>query len=74
MAKFEFSKDEMNDLIYAAREAEIRFKRARTEYRAGNPSYSQWHPEDLEYNIKHYKGMEQMLKDKYREAFGEYWD
>ena len=73
MAKFEFSKDEMNDLIYAAREAEIRFKRARTEFRKGNESYSSWDPEDLEYNINHYKEMEQMLKDKYREAFGEYW-
>jgi len=59
--QFEFSQDEMNDLIYAAREATIRFKRARTEFRSGNKVYSQWSEEDLAERVAHYSKLEEKL-------------
>ena len=73
MASFEFSKEEMYDMIYAAREARIRFKRARTEMRAENVAYIQWDEESLDYNIKRYTAVEVMLRERYQEAFGEEW-
>ncbi len=73
MASFEFSKEEMNDMVYAAREATIRFKRARTLFRAGDVAYSQWDEETLDYNIKRYTAVEVMLREKYEVAFGEEW-
>ena len=71
--QFEFSQDEMNDLIYAAREATIRFKRARTEFRSGNQVYSQWSEEDLAERVAHYSKLEEKLVAQYESAFGEAW-
>ena len=56
-----FNQDEYYDLIYAAREATIRFKRARTEFRKGNEAYSQWDEETLEERITHYTSLEDRL-------------
>ena len=46
MKLVQFTVEELDDLIYAAREATIRFKRARTELKRENPNYLHW---DLEY-------------------------
>ena len=73
MAKFEFTRDEMNDMIYAAREARIRFKRARTLFREGHESYSQWDEETLNESIAHYTNLEMMLREKHEVAFGDVW-
>ena len=73
MASFEFSKEEFSDMIYAAREARIRFKRARTEFRALNKSYMMWDEETLEERICHFDNLEKSLCEKYQAAFGEEW-
>ena len=71
--QMEFSKEEFSDIIYAARDACIRFKRARTEFHRGNESYSQWNLEDLNERIQHYKKMELRLARQYEQTFGEVW-
>ena len=73
MASFEFSKEEMNDLIYSAREAQVRFKRARTLYREGHESYSHWDEETLNYSVDKFANLETSLCEKYQVAFGEAW-
>ena len=37
-----FTQDQAYHLVYAAREAQIRYKRARTEKNKGNPAYQMW--------------------------------
>ena len=73
MAKFEFTRDEMNDLIYSAREAQIRFKRARTLYREGHESYAMWDEDTLNESISKFSNLEADLREKYQAAFGEAW-
>ena len=76
-ASITFSKDEFYDLVYAAREAEIRFKRLRTKTYAEKDTMDaetyDYRVEECNESIAHFKSMEKWLKDKYREAFGEYW-
>ena len=72
-ASITFGKDEFYDLIYAAREAEIRFKRLRKCVRRGDEDCTHWNEESINDEIAHFKSMEAWLKNKYREAFGEYW-
>ena len=76
-ASITFGKDEFYDLVYAAREAEIRFKRLRTKTYAEKDEMD---PEDYDYKIEecnesiaHFKSMEAWLKNKYRKSFGETW-
>ena len=71
--KMDFTQQEAYDLVYAAREAQIRYRRARTEKRKGNPAYQLWDDDTLDEYIAHYKEMEQMLQDKYQQTFGEPW-
>lgn len=73
MASFEFSKEEMDSMVYSAREARIRFKRARTLFREGNVAYLQWDEDTLAERIAHYTNLEVMLREKYAVAFGEDW-
>ncbi len=68
---FDFSQDEMYDLVYAAREATIRFKRARTEMRKGNEAYSHYTEEECQADIHKYIRIERNLRVKYEEAFGD---
>ena len=70
---FTFSKEEFTDLIYSAREATIRFKRALTLYRSGNDDYSHWDFDTLSERIAHYHNLECRLRAKYEVAFGEAW-
>ena len=67
-----FTKEEVDDLIYAAREATIRFKRARTEFRKGNEEYAHWDEEVLREKIMHYANLEATLKAKYEAYYGEW--
>ena len=67
-----WSSDEFEDMIYAAREAHIRFKRARTEFRKGNEAYSLWDEETLAEKIAHYLDLEAKLIARY-EACGFEW-
>ncbi len=69
--QFEFTKEEFNDLIYAAREATIRFTRARSEFRKGNKVYSHWTEEELEDRMQEYVTLESKLVKLYESAFGE---
>ena len=62
----------MDDLIMAARDATIRFKRARTEMRAGNEAYSQWDEETLRERIAHYINLEDKLKALYQAYYGDW--
>ena len=72
-AAIEFTQDEFDDLIYAAREAHIRFKRARTEMNRGNPHYQMFDIDSLNADIAHYTAVENSLREKYAAAFGETW-
>ena len=67
-----FTKDEMTDLIYAAQDAMIRFKRARTELRKGNESYQQWDEETLLERITHYSNLRDNLKAKAIDYYGDW--
>ena len=78
-ASITFSKDEFYDLVYAAREAEIRFKRLRTKT-YGEQARDEIDDETFQYrvdecneSIAHFKSMEAWLKNKYHESFGEHW-
>ena len=66
--------EEFDDLIYAAREATIRFKRARTEFHKGNEAYSQWNVEDLNEKIEYYANIERRLVTQWNEATGMIWE
>ena len=84
-ADITFTKDEFYDLIYAAREAEIRFKRLRTKTwseqaeaeakvpgcRLADEHLYEDRIMECNENIKHFKAMEAWLKVKYLNAFGE---
>jgi len=67
------TQSEMYDLVYAAREAEIRFKRLRKAVRRGDEDVSQWSESECNEEIRHYKRMERMLKIRYEDTFGEAW-
>ncbi len=76
-ASISFTKSEFYDLVYAAREAEIRFARLRTKTRNEKDEMD---AEDYDYKIEecnasidHYKSMEMWLRNKYREVFNEEW-
>ena len=68
----EFNQKELDNLISAAREATIRFKRARTHFRNGDENYSHWDEEVLTESIQHYTNLEANLKAKYEAHYGEW--
>ena len=52
--------DEYNELFYAAREAQIRFKRLRTSITTmGNDTH--WTVEDCDHNIQRFKDLEDLI-------------
>ena len=67
-----FTQKELDQMVSAAREATIRFKRARAEFRAGNEAYSHWDEEILRENIAHYSNLESTLRARYIAYFGEW--
>ena len=67
-----FTQKEVDNLISAAREATIRFKRARTHFRDGDPNYSHWDEDILTESIQHYSNLEDTLRAKYTAHYGEW--
>ena len=67
-----FTLDEFDALIYAAREAQIRFKRLKSEISA--PSYEGGYSlEECDVKVSHYKEMEKNLTDRWKESTGKEW-
>ena len=71
--KFDFTKQEFDDLIAAAKEARIRWKKARTLWKVGHHAYLKHNEQELEENIERYKQTEKMLIDRYKTVTGEDW-
>ena len=67
-----FTLDEFDALIYSSREAQIRFKKLKSEIRAG--SYEGGYSiEECDKKIQHYKDMEKNLADRWKESTGKEW-
>ena len=71
--KFDFTKAEFDELIAAAKEAGIRWKKARTLWKVGHHAYLRHNEQELEQNIDRFKQTEKMLIDRYRSVTGKYW-
>ena len=65
--------EDMNDVIYAAREAFIRWKRARTEMRKGNDSYTHLNEVYVEEKMAYWTAHEEKMVRLYEDATGETW-
>ena len=61
MTQVQFTLEELDDLIYAAREATIRFKRAKTELKRENPNYLHWDIDHLNDKICFFADLEGKL-------------
>ena len=61
MKTITFTEDQYDSICYAAREAQIRFKRLRTQVLAEVPELAHWTVEQLDQKIKHYKELEDFL-------------
>ena len=71
-----FTQSEFYEVVYAAREAQIRYKRLRSKYREDDTlddDTKKYRTEDCTIMIGHYKSMEMWLCDKYLQAYGENW-
>ena len=67
-----FSLDEFDALIYSSREAQIRFKKLKSEISSG--SYEGGYSlEECDKKIQHYKKMEKNLTDRRWESTGQEW-
>ena len=81
-ASVTFTLEEYDTIVYAAREAHIRFKRARTELRAGNERYAHLDEETITKDIEKYAELERMLIARWEESserewntrFGKWWE
>ena len=71
--KFDFTKEEYGELIAAAKEARIRWKKARTLWKVGDHAYLRHNEQELEANIERFKQTEQMLMDRYKTLTGDVW-
>ena len=71
--KFEFSEEEFRELIAAAKEAQVRWKKARTLWKVGHHAYLKHNEQELTDNIDRFKQTEQMLLDCYKRVTGEHW-
>ena len=70
---FKFTPDEMDDIIYAARDVQIRFSRLRKCVKRGDEDVQHWSESECDRKIDHYKNLETKLIAKYWEAFGNDW-
>ena len=70
---FEFSEAEFSELISAAKEARIRWKKARTLRKVRHHAYLKHDENELEENIERFAKVEKMLIERYRETTGETW-
>tara|TARA_Y100001933_G_scaffold256344_1_gene300890 strand:- start:1197 stop:1544 length:348 start_codon:yes stop_codon:yes gene_type:complete len=71
--KFDFTKEEFDDLIAAAKEARIRWKKARTLWKVRHHAYLRHNAIELEENIERFSRIETMLIERYKTATGEDW-
>ena len=67
----DFTKEEFNDLIYAAREAQIRFTRERSRLRAGevDTRSRQWAEDELNDLDRHHGHRRVFNPESFRQAF-----
>ena len=72
VAFIKFRRDELYDLIYAAREAHIRFKRLRKCVRRGDEDVSHWSEDECTDHAKRLTSLEKFLIEKYEDEFGEW--
>ena len=74
---FVFTRSQFYDMVYAAREAHIRFKRLRTKTRAEEDTMDaetfEYRMEECNTMIQHYASMETFLREKYKAVFNEDW-
>ena len=59
-----FTNEEYDDLIYACREAQIRFKRLRTAVRRGDDDVQHWDVDECNEKIEHFADLESKLVDR----------
>ena len=71
--KFDFSNEEFSELIAAAKEAQVRWKKARTLWKVGHHAYLKHNEQELTNNINRFKQTEQMLLDHYKSVTGDDW-
>ncbi len=71
--KFDFSNEEFSELIAAAKEAQVRWKKARTLWKVGHHAYLKPNEQELTNNINRFKQTEQMLLDRYKSVTGDDW-
>tara|TARA_B100001113_G_scaffold245570_1_gene202053 strand:+ start:190 stop:576 length:387 start_codon:yes stop_codon:yes gene_type:complete len=71
--KFDFSEEEFRELIAAAKEAQVRWKKARTLWKVGHHAYLKHNEQELTDNIDRFKQTEQMLLDRYKSVTGDDW-
>ena len=71
--KFDFSNEEFSELIAAAKEAQVRWKKARTLWKVGHHAYLKHNEQELTNNINRFKQTEQMLLDRYKSVTGDDW-
>ncbi|QNI53710.1 hypothetical protein SynBIOSE41_01189 [Synechococcus sp. BIOS-E4-1] len=71
--KFDFTKEEFDELVAAAKEAGIRWKKARTLWKVRHHAYLKHNEQELEENIERYKQTEKMLIDRYKTVTGNDW-
>ena len=64
------NEQEFNDLFYAAREAQIRFKRLRTRIWEGEHDTGIWCADDCNQKIAHYEALERKIEELWLEQTG----
>jgi hypothetical protein len=62
MKTITFTEDQYDSVCYAAREAQIRFSRLRTQILADVPEMAHWTIEKVDEKIEHYKEIEDFLR------------
>ncbi len=65
--------EDMDDVIYAAREAVVRWKRARTEMRKGNDSYNHLNEGYVDEKLTYWTAHEAKMIRLYEDVTGEAW-
>ena len=70
MNKIEVSDEDLDDIIYACREAQIRFQRAKTELNHNNERYLHWNKDYLNEKICHFADLEGRMISKFEHATG----
>ena len=73
MLVLKFTRKEFDELVYCAREAQIRFMRLRAQLRDNPPTNSHWTVEECEEKIAHYHAVERDLTKRFNNLTGENW-